>query len=142
RPHSRSRGQGHFGDKRPTAGCSEIVRRLARSAEPRTRSGRGRAERQPAGLQNRFARKVSLRSFEARQRQKTERGKAERDQVSGKHRRARLPDQGPSRRRVSGPRQQGSGTASISWPRNGPSGIRDAADGKSEGRSFRNVAGG
>ena len=73
--------------------------------------------------------------------QKTVRRETEGDQVSRKHRRARLPDEDSSRRRISRQRQQGPGAASISRPRNGAPGIRDAADAQGERRSFRHVAG-
>src|SRR3954452_11266192 len=92
-------------------------------------------------MQDRRFREVSLRHLEAGEGEENLRNQAEGDQVPREHRRARLHDQDPARRRVPRQGEQGPGPASVSRPRNGAPGIWDAADGTGEGRPRGDVAG-
>src|SRR5439155_26988433 len=116
-----------------------IVRCPAQSSKSRALSGGGCAHGESAGLQNRLARKIPVRHFQTRAGPATSRGYAERTQIPGEHRRARLPDKSATRRRIPRSRKQGSRAVAISGPGNGAPGTGAAVNGESARRSLWDV---
>src|SRR4029077_4963461 len=99
---SRPRSAGDHGNDWRTTRRHEVVRRPAQSSEFGAGLGGGRANGKSAGVQDHRFRKVSLRYRQTGKGAEIIAGsQAEGNQVSGKHRRTRLHDKDPPRRRIS-----------------------------------------